>query len=102
VSAAFSHGLRRGLHSFAAPRLKGLVSVRRPVGNSGIGLVNVPAEKGNFLQGLKPASLLSRSGTAESRALPESIFGGAPENRALPETIFWGVPENRDLSEILP
>ncbi len=66
VSAAFSHGLRRGLHSFAALRLKGLVSVRRPVGNSGIGLVNVPAERGSFPQGLKPASLLSRSGTAES------------------------------------
>ena len=78
LSATFSHGLRRGLHSYAAPRLNGCGFVRPRCRNSGAGLVNVSRVKVKVPQGLKPAFLLILSDTAGSRALPTTIYETCP------------------------
>ena len=64
-----THGLRLGLHSYAASRLNARGSAASR--SSGLGLLD---GKRRLPQGLKPAFLLSYGGTAESRALPEIIF----------------------------
>src|SRR5580704_18333291 len=76
VARCLTQGLRRGLHSYAASRLKVLGFVPLLRQDSSAGLMNVPGADVKAPQWLKPGFLLTGSATTGSRALSKTITHG--------------------------